>query len=182
MADGVVGKVNVTSSSGPPVTPLARGPLYMSVLCSPFIQLNHLHLQISAKITSFREDLPGVSHCPQALSFLHSEKVKVLIAQSCPTLCNPMDCSPSGSSVHGILQARILEWLAIPFSRGSSQPRDLPHCRQILCHLSHQGSLRVCYHCVLTGQWLFPHLDCKSALSMQQGAQQVGRTERMGSE
>ena len=41
-----------------------------------------------------------------------------------PTLCNPMDCSPPGSSVHGILQARILEWVAIPFSRGSSRSRD----------------------------------------------------------
>ena len=48
----------------------------------------------------------------------------VLVTQSCPTLCNPVDCSPPGSSVHGILQARILEWVAIPFSRGSSQPRD----------------------------------------------------------
>ena len=48
----------------------------------------------------------------------------VLVAQSYPTLCNPMDCSLPGSSVHGILQARILEWIAIPLSRGSSQPRD----------------------------------------------------------
>ena len=40
------------------------------------------------------------------------------------TLCDPMDCSPPGSSVHGILQARILEWVAMPSSRGSSQPRD----------------------------------------------------------
>ena len=46
------------------------------------------------------------------------------VAQSCQTLCNPMDCSPSGSSVHGIFQARALEWVAISFSRGSSQPRD----------------------------------------------------------
>ena len=46
------------------------------------------------------------------------------IAQSCPTLCNPMDSSPPGYSVHGIFQARILEWVAISFSRGSSQPRD----------------------------------------------------------
>ena len=46
------------------------------------------------------------------------------LLQLCPTLCNPMDCGPSGSSVHGILQARILEWVAIPFSRRSSQPRD----------------------------------------------------------
>ena len=46
------------------------------------------------------------------------------VAQSCPTLSDPMDCRPPGSSVHGILQARILEWVAIPFSRGSSQPRN----------------------------------------------------------
>ena len=48
----------------------------------------------------------------------------VLVAQSCPNLCNPMDCSLSGSSLHGIFQARMLEWVAIPFSRGSSQPKD----------------------------------------------------------
>ena len=48
--------------------------------------------------------------------------MKVLVTQSCPTLCDPIHCSPSGSSVHGILQARILEWVAIPFSRESSDP------------------------------------------------------------
>ena len=48
----------------------------------------------------------------------------VLVAQSFPTLCYPMDYSPPGFSVHRILQARILEWIAIPFSRGSSLPRD----------------------------------------------------------
>ena len=47
-----------------------------------------------------------------------------LVAQSCLNLCNPMDRSPPDSSVLGILQARILEWVAIPFSQGSSQPRD----------------------------------------------------------
>ena len=46
------------------------------------------------------------------------------IAQSCPTLCDPMDCSPQGSSAYGILQARILEWVAISFSRESSGLRD----------------------------------------------------------
>ena len=46
------------------------------------------------------------------------------VAQSCPTLWDPVDCSPPGSSIHGILQARILEWVAISFSRGSSWPRD----------------------------------------------------------
>ena len=46
------------------------------------------------------------------------------VSQSCPTLCDDMDCSLPGSSVHGIFQARILEWVAISFSRGSSPPRD----------------------------------------------------------
>ena len=69
--------------------------------------------------------------------------VKVLVAQLYSTLCNPMDCGLPGSSVHGILQTRILEWLAIPFSRGSSWPRNWT---QVSCtvgslyHLNHQGS------------------------------------------
>ena len=46
------------------------------------------------------------------------------VAQSCPTLCEPMDCSPPCSSVHGVFQVRVLEWVAISFSRGSSRPRD----------------------------------------------------------
>ena len=50
-------------------------------------------------------------------------KVENLVAWSCPTLCNPQDCSLPGS-VHGIFQARVLEWVAISFSRGSSRPRD----------------------------------------------------------
>ena len=49
---------------------------------------------------------------------------KMLVLQSCLALCSPMNCNPPGSAVHGILQARILEWVAIPFSRESSQPRD----------------------------------------------------------
>ena len=46
------------------------------------------------------------------------------VSQLCPTFCNPRDCSLTGSSVRGIFQARVLEWIAISFSRGSSQPRD----------------------------------------------------------
>ena len=64
-----------------------------------------------------------------------------LVAQSCTTLCDPMDCSLPGSPIHGILQARILEWVAISFSRGSSQPRDQTQVSQIagrLYPLSHQ--------------------------------------------
>ena len=69
------------------------------------------------------------------------------VAQSCPTLCNPMDYSPPGSCVHGILWARILEWVAMLFSRGSSWPRDptlvsYVSCigRWVLYHLHHLGS------------------------------------------
>ena len=65
--------------------------------------------------------------------------------QSCPTLCNPMDCSLPGSSVKGILQARLPEWVVMPSSKGSSQPRDrtpgFPYYRWILYYLSHQGPL-----------------------------------------
>ena len=52
------------------------------------------------------------------------QSLSVLVAQSCLTLCDSMDCILPSSSVHGILQARILEWVAISFSRGSSQPKD----------------------------------------------------------
>ena len=58
------------------------------------------------------EFLPGKGLC------------EMLVSWSCLTLCDPMDCCPLGLSVHGILQARILEWVAIPFYRGSSLPRD----------------------------------------------------------
>ena len=73
--------------------------------------------------------------------------VLCLVAQSCPTFCNPMDCSPPSSSVHGILQARILEWVAHALLRGifptqRSNP-GLPHCRWSLYCLSHQGSPRI---------------------------------------
>ena len=66
----------------------------------------------------------------QLLSMLHDtvphimKKEKVKVVQSCVTLYEPLACSPPGSSVHGILQARVLEWVVIPFSRGSSQPGD----------------------------------------------------------
>ena len=53
-------------------------------------------------------------------------------AQSCTTLCDPMDCSLPGSSVHGIFQARILEWVAISFSRRSSRPRDWTRISRIV--------------------------------------------------
>ena len=64
------------------------------------------------------------------------------VARLCPALCNPTDCSPPGSSIYGILQARILEWVGISFSWGSSRPRDWSQVSRIavtLYPLSHQG-------------------------------------------
>ena len=84
------------------------------------------------------------------------------VTQSCPTLCNHMDYSLPGSSVHGISQARILEWMAISSSRGSSQPRDQIHIscigRQVLYHrangkitLSKLVDFQPCYSLVNLG-------------------------------
>ena len=67
--------------------------------------------------------------------------VSVLVTQLCMTLWEPIDCSPLGSSVRGILKARILDWVAIPFSRifpAQGLNPILLHCRLILYHLSHQ--------------------------------------------
>ena len=83
-------------------------------------------------------------------------------AQSCLTLCDPMDCSLPGSSVFGILQARILQWVALLSSRGSSQPRDrtwvscigrriLYHCTNLRNHTQVQISLNF-FSCLLWGQ------------------------------
>ena len=81
---------------------------------------------------------------PRAGSLFRGLSVSHLCAeplQSCSTPCNSMDCSLPGSSVHGILQASILEWVSRPFSRGFSHPRDRPrvslcllHCRRVLYH------------------------------------------------
>ena len=99
------------------------------------------------------------------------------ISQHCPTLCNPVDCSPPGSSVHGILQTRTLEWVAIPFSRGSSQPRDqtcfsfiscfgrwilylwatrgyIIHCSMLNC-----GPQKICPLLNLLNLWVWPYRE-----------------------
>ena len=61
---------------------------------------------------------------PLSESYVYICYMLCLVTQSCPTCCDPMDCSLPGSSVHGIPQARILEWIPMISSRGSSQPRD----------------------------------------------------------
>ena len=81
---------------------------------------------------------------PPSLSPPHPGQPEPEVAQSCPTLCDPMDYSLPGFSVHGIFQARVLEWGAISFSRGSSRPRDWTQVSCIVGRrfypLSHQGS------------------------------------------
>ena len=82
-----------------------------------------------------------VSHCDwkqRCKMFLFANTMIVYVenpesevTQSCPTLCDPVDCSLLGSSVHGVFQARVLEWVAISFSRGSSRPRDLTRVSHI---------------------------------------------------
>ena len=73
--------------------------------------------------------------------FILSLPVLCLLAQWCPTLCSPMDCSLPGSSVHGFLQTRILEWVAMLSSRGPSQLRDQTAVSHISC----------------TGRWVLCH-------------------------
>ena len=83
------------------------------------------------------------------------------VAQSCPTLCDPMDGNLPGFSVHGVLQARVLEWVAMPASGGSNP--GLLHCRWILYRLSHQGGPDSGW-CIFSGwfplirRWALPFL------------------------
>ena len=90
-----------------------------------FLHLEY-HFISSAQEVKFTLKGPSLSFLLWRLLRHHSKKKKNSdeVAQSCLTLCNPMDCSLPGSSIHGIFQAKILEWTAISFSRGSSQPRD----------------------------------------------------------
>ena len=88
-----------------------------------------------------------------ALSPCH---IHCMHAQSCLALCDPMDCNPPGSSVHGLFQARTLEWVAIPSSRESSQPKDWIHISSITCigsQVLHQGATWEVLPCpVLSGK------------------------------
>ena len=82
----------------------------------------------SSGSTGSTDPLRQVLHPPCILCVCYAK-----LLQLCLTLCDPVDCNPPGSSVHGILQARILEWVAMPSSRGSSQPRDWTHVSCISC-------------------------------------------------
>ena len=91
--------------------------------------------------------------------------MKIEVTQSCLTLCNPMDCSLQGSSVHWIFQARVLEWVSISFSRGSSWPRDQ---NQVSCIAGRHFTIWATWEDIvgilllsnyLAFLYLFPHLQ-----------------------
>ena len=95
----------------------------------------------------------GQSVCISGTVPCKGARVCASVVQSCPTLCDPTDCSPPRSSIHGILQARLLEWVAMLSSRGSSRPRNwtrVSHVscisRQVLYHQHHLVTAKVANH------------------------------------
>ena len=95
------------------------GDLIAQLFGTQILMMNYIVHSLKQTKTP-KNSMFGLSKCP-------CECVCVYVCvctQLCPTLCNPIDFSPPGSSVYGIFQAQMLEWVAIPFSRGSSQSRD----------------------------------------------------------
>ena len=119
------------------------------------VALDHVAFLLAQAAVGWARELPTVPvtltvkydvsavtrRCKQSHFLEANDCCCCLVTQSCQTVCNPLDCSPPGSSVHGILQARILEWVAMPFFQeifpiqGLNQCLlHLLHCRQILDH------------------------------------------------
>ena len=96
-----------------------------------------------------------------------SETLIIIVIQLCPTLCHPMDYSPPGPSVHGILQARILEWVAISFSRGYFRPRDQTCVSYIAGSFFTTYSRNTRTHIKLTGKLLCRDTFNKECLEKQ---------------
>ena len=101
-----------------------RGRAQSSSACVPLLPFLPPHLPLPPTETFHLHFPVAISKTCCSRGILIIIKVKVLLALQCLTLCNPADCSPSGSSVHGTSQARTLEWVAIPLSGESSWPRD----------------------------------------------------------
>ena len=113
------------------------------------ISAKHNKMRYSCKLG--KEYVKAV-YCHSAyLTYMQSESESE-VAQSCPTRCDPMDCSPPSSSVHGILQARVLEWGAISFSRGSSWLRDWTQVSRIAGRCFNLWATRV-HHVRCWAEW-----------------------------
>ena len=119
-------------------------PTVYSYLAKPVFQLSSIFIWRNASFPCTLYVSTGILlslliHCipwsrlSKIAFYLHMHVCMLNCFQSCPTLCNPMGCSPPGSSVPGILQARILEWAAMPSSRESSQSRDWTHVSYASC-------------------------------------------------
>ena len=102
------------------------GPEAPAHRCKPVFHRSSPHAPPSCTLSPSPRAAPSLlpSHSPPPAQTSSAEWCVCPVAQSCPAPCDPMDCSPPGSSVHGIRQARVLEWAAVSFSRGSSRPRD----------------------------------------------------------
>ena len=94
--------------------------------CCQLFSMDSLYLTMNEGIYDFQKVNPWTSIIPPIISYLPESSLLLHFANcwslSCVRLCDPMDCSPPGSSDHGILQTRILEWVAIPFSTSLSNP------------------------------------------------------------
>ena len=119
-----------------------RAPIYGVTKSRTWLERLSTHARIvdSQCCVSFMWKAKLVTHIPTSSSFSDPFPIQVItecvhakLIQSCLTLCDPMDYSLPGYSVHGILQAGILAWAAIPFSRGSSQPRDQTQVSFVSC-------------------------------------------------
>ena len=117
---------------------------HVSGTVPPFLVVTDIIQLSSFSPHNVKKKVISLKNCPCLFHhhFSSSPSLSCMRAQLCPTLCDPMDCSPSGSSVHGIFQARILHWLAISFSRGFSWLRDQTHVSGIFCI-----SRQILYHC-----------------------------------
>ena len=112
---------------------------------------------VSVLLSQFIPPAPSPTMSPSLFSMFAS-LLEVSVAQSCLTLCNPLDYNLQGSSVHGIFQARILEWIAIPFSRGSSRPRDWTSMSCIAGRFFTIWATRkpLCLYCWPTNRFIIP--------------------------
>ena len=130
-------------------------------MCSVTVRLgdNHYLVIVASSLITASEPHGPKKPLAHLFNILFSSEV----AQLCLTPCDPMDCSLPGSFVHGILQTRILEWIAISFSRGSFRPRDRT---QVSCpaggtlyRLSHQGS-PFCFKAICFQRWCYKPWSC----------------------